>query len=69
MRVSQLSQASRSAIQSEFLDYTPEEEPEITPWRVPRMAGPGRFPGELQANSERVPSKFRANSGQASQTL
>ena len=50
-------------------------------WRVPLMAGPGRFPSESRANSERtpssehIPSKFRANSGQipskqqASQTL
>ena len=25
-------------------------------WRVPRMAGPGRFPSEVWANSERTPS-------------
>ena len=33
-------------------------------WRVPRMAGPGRFPSEFRANSGQIPSKFRANSGQ-----
>ena len=36
--------------------------------RVPRMAGPGRFPSEFRANSEQTPSseqipgEFRANS-------
>ena len=39
------------------------------------MAGPGRFPSEFRANSERTPSseqtpgKFRANSEQAAASI